>query len=345
MNIVLFLGAGYSAAYDFPIMNEFLSFADSSQKIDKDDKDFIGRLVLEARRANSFLQSSPTNLEDILSFSVMADRLAFNKEENGSHNYRIRKILQKIFTQVNYTRDFWSKFDNFKSFLSFNPQENNKHNLSIITTNYDLCIECSLLRLGLFTNPGFAFTQIKDNKKLISVDKLYSPNGIPVFKLHGSVNWFETKSESNYFDVEERVVGIQGHFNNSERNVLPYSCVRDYYSDEPPVIIPPSFLKPDLKGPLENIWKGASEKLKQANIIVFVGYSFPMTDTEMMYFFARSLTDNSTLRLILLVDPFANEIKERINSSLKFGTHFKDLLKTYPKKWETTNLSKYLERA
>ena len=38
VNIVLFLGAGFSRAFGLPIMDEFLAFADSSKKLDEDDK-------------------------------------------------------------------------------------------------------------------------------------------------------------------------------------------------------------------------------------------------------------------------------------------------------------------
>jgi len=343
MNLVLFLGAGYSAAYNLPIMNDFLSFADSSTKLVKEEKDFIDQLVLESRRANSFLQSSPTNLEDILSFSVMADRLSLNNNKTESRNYMMRKILQKIFTQVSDPRDYWRKFDRFRSFLTFDPKEK-KHNLSIITTNYDLCIECSLHKLGLKTDPCFPFGHVHDNKLIINRDNFYSHEGIPVLKLHGSVNWFENNEPSDFFNVDGRVVEIHGNFENEGiPKTLPYVCAGDYNTKIPPVIIPPSFLKPDLKGPLGQIWKIAADKLQSANLLVFVGYSFPMTDTEMLYFLARSLTDNPGLRMILLVDPFANDIVKKIHSQeSKFGSHFKNLLKTEQDYWENTNLKKYL---
>jgi hypothetical protein len=66
MNIVLFLGAGFSAPFGLPTMNQFLEEVSRSDRITPEDREFIGQLVLEARRANSILESSPTNLEDIL---------------------------------------------------------------------------------------------------------------------------------------------------------------------------------------------------------------------------------------------------------------------------------------
>ena len=84
MRIVLFLGAGFSKEFKLPVMNEFFAFADSSRKLDDQEKKLLNRLVLDARRANSFLQSSPTNVEDILSFCVMNDRLLLNEDQDMS---------------------------------------------------------------------------------------------------------------------------------------------------------------------------------------------------------------------------------------------------------------------
>jgi len=341
MNIVLFLGAGYSAAYNLPIMNNFLTFTDSSIKLDQKEKEFINNLALEARKANSFLESSATNLEDILSFSIMADRLSSNENAVNSNNNKLRIILQKIFTQTQDLKNFYNNFNKLRPFLAFNPKEKN-HSLSIITTNYDICIECSLFNIGLKTNPCFTVWEL-DNKEKHSIhSNLYANDGIPVMKLHGSVNWFEENIPSSGF------LGLGNNINqvdyeDGNQYIIPsiYSSIYDFI--RPPVIIPPSFLKPELKGPLNIIWKAAAEKLKHANLIVFVGYSFPMTDTEMMYFFASSLTDNSIIRSIVLIDPNAKEIADKIYSAnSKFGSHFKSLLKINNNKWETTDLKQYI---
>ncbi len=342
MNIVLFLGAGFSRAFHYPTMDEFLSSVDSSEKLDPEEKNFVGRLVLEARRANSFLQSSPTNLEDILSFSVMADRLSLNRDKADSDNLKIKLILQKIFTQVQDVNHFWSDFETFKSFLTFNPGNTQGHNLSIVTTNYDLCIECALVKLQLRTDPGFEFVREHNTGPLVG--NLYKKGGIPVYKLHGSVNWFEIENNPNSFSVEDRVIPtLRGDIRNQTEDSLPFISSRQYVYSAAPVIVPPSFLKPDLQGPLNAIWKGAAGILQTANILIFIGYSFPLTDTDMMYFLARSLTDNPGLRKILIIDPIANAILDKLNSpQSKFGTHFRSLIQPENHIWQQTTLEKYL---
>ena len=65
MRVVLFLGAGFSVPFGLPTMDQFFAAAESSKRISDEDKTFLNELRLESRQANSFLQSSPTNLEDI----------------------------------------------------------------------------------------------------------------------------------------------------------------------------------------------------------------------------------------------------------------------------------------
>jgi len=343
MNIILFLGAGFSRAFGYPTMDEFFPFADVSKKLDEDEKEFLRQLVLDARSANSFLQSSPTNLEDILSFSVMAERLSLNKDSGETTNFKTRKILQKIFTQVAGASNFWEQFESFKSFLTFDPASRENHKLSIITTNYDVSIECALIQLGASTNPGFQFVQEENKDRFPVTGNLYSKAGILVYKLHGSVNWYKSENNPDSFRIEDRIVEVSGHYAERRQHSLPYVNASNYANPDAPIIIPPSFLKPDLTGALSLIWKGAAEQLQAAHILVFVGYSFPLTDTDMMYFLARSLTKNASLRSILIIDPSAKAIVDKLNSSeSKFGSHFKSLIKVNNSVWQKTNLKAYL---
>lgn len=52
-------------------MNEFFYYAD--EYLEEDDNAFLSGLLLEPTVANSVLESSPTNLEDILSFAIIGN--------------------------------------------------------------------------------------------------------------------------------------------------------------------------------------------------------------------------------------------------------------------------------
>jgi hypothetical protein len=330
MNLTLFLGAGFSAAFGHPVMDTFLGFADSCQRLSDEDRSFLGKLVLEARRANSFLESSPTNIEDILSFSQMAERLHLieNGEDRKGH---LLEIVQKIYTTAPPASEYWKRYNVLSKLIGKEPGRFNGK-LSFITTNYDLNIESACIAFGAQVNPGFKFHRVsKGNVRIIN--NFYNSGSIPLYKLHGSVNWYPTNDESDLV-VDDKVVAIQGSFDDTQSRSLPYLCAPDYKAPGVPVIVPPSFLKPDLPEALKAVWSGAAQALSKANIVAFVGYSFPFSDTDMMFFLARALSENAGLRKVYLVDPRADEIAARLRSPIsKIGSHFRNLLHPIAHKW------------
>ena len=330
LNLTYFLGAGFSAPFGHPTMDSFLGFADSCKRITNGDRDFLGRLVLEARRANSFLESSPTNLEDILSFSEMGDRLQLtNKDEN--RNARLRAIVGRIYTATPRAEKYWPRYNALKKFLGKEPGDI-KHELSFVTTNYDLNLESACYHLGVPVDPGFNLRQT-DKGDVQVVGRFYETGGIPLYKLHGSVNWYPIEGEPN-LAVEDRVVKEKWIGQEGGPPSLPRPCFDDYKPPADPVIIPPSFLKPDLGPALKAVWQGAAKVLSTASVVAFVGYSFPPSDTEMMYFLARAFSENAGLRAVCIIDPKANEIRHRLrNPGSKIGSHFRELITPVNSDW------------
>lgn len=335
MNVTLFLGAGFSVPFGNPAMNEFFHITRESGRVDQGEIKFLDDLILEARKANSFLQSSSFNLEDVLSFSVMGDRL--NLDGDATRSLRTRKILQKVYATPRDIAGYWDKYKIFRTFLG-NKLGDFRKTLSIVTTNYDINVESALRSMGgIKSNPGFEPKQVEDKQNL-GPDVFYSQDGIPVYKLHGSINWF-FQSEGDIVFTEGRVAEVMGAKENFK---LPLVCTQGYNFSGEPFIVPPSFLKPDMKSSLSLIWQGAARALKNAEIVVFVGYSFPPTDTEMMYFFAQSFYNNPRIRKIIIIDIIADRIVERLSRADKTGSQFKDFLMPVTASWKGEILDEYL---
>jgi hypothetical protein len=323
-------------------MDAFLEFADACKRLTDDDRNFLGRLVLDARRANSFLESSPTNLEDILSFSEMGDRLGLSKEgENRSS--QLRSILQKIYTTIplkkfSSAKSYWDRYSGLATLIGKKPGEFGGA-LSLVTTNYDLNIECACRVLNTMVDPGFELRKITEGNVDV-VDNFYETGGTPLFKLHGSVNWYPDNDPPE-ISVEDRIVYSTGSAEDNSQLFFPLPCIGDYKAPAAPVIVPPSFLKPDLQPALKTVWSGAAKALSTASVVVFVGYSFPPSDTEMMYFLARALSDNAGLRAIFIVDPKADAIAARLRSpGSKIGSHFRELIRPINANWQVVNLAR-----
>jgi hypothetical protein len=64
------------------------------------------------------------------------------------------------------------------------------------------------------------------------------------------------------------------------------------------------------------MWQGAAQALKDAELIAFIGYSFPPSDTEMKYFLAGALAENAKLRKIMISDLYADSIVERLKQPM-----------------------------
>ena len=347
MNFVLFLGAGFSVPYGLPVMNSFMRHAQVSTRLTDDQKEQLGQLLLRARAANSFLTSSPTNLEHLLSFAVMADRL--NLPTGKNLNREITDILARIFSEGMPFENFSVPHKEFEKFISHEPRVTlqddrwRDHRLTVITTNYDINADTALRKSGFQLELGFkpeVSNEEQFGKKNLRLFKnLYEP--VPgygpaarLLKLHGSVNWFPAKSKKrNTFLVDGRVVNYRTGL-DSDRHPKDESLPRihhgDYCSlaDNRPYVVAPSFLKPRFNTPLNSVWQQAASELMEAHTLVFVGYSFPETDNEMLYLLATSLSQNPNLQDIKIIDPEAESICGRLCSNQgKIGTHFRDLLK------------------
>ena len=341
MNTVFFLGAGFSRHFGHPTMNEFMNVA--QDHLSPDDKRFLLELILEARQANALLESSPTNLEDVLSFAVMGDRLNLN-EDDQPRATRLRRVLQRVYSMPfgNPNADsFWSRYDDALRVFGWSRMAE-EETLSIITTNYDVNVECALLHGELWAELPFEYRVLPYEGKRVTRQlsgqatggpefrrpSSRSNDSVPVFKLHGSVDWFSGEKG------DEVVVGNHVIKHRNGGPYVPVVNQEGYPAPSEPIIVPPSFLKPDLAGILGSVWQGAAKALNRAQEVIFVGYSFPPTDVEMKYFLARSLTGNGDLRRITIMDIRADEIVERLRRpDSGFGSHFKSFLHPIQGEW------------
>lgn len=339
MNIVLFLGAGFSAPFGLPTMNQFSEEVTINKKLSERERVVYSRLVLEARRANSFLESSSTNLEDILSFFVMGDRLRTFDEGLTVPSLEVKSIIAKVYSTIKNSDYYWDELDNFKRFLQIGIADllRQGHQLHIITTNYDLIIDSILFSQDTHAEFPFDFDTTSDGK----VRSLYGIDAVPLFKLHGSINWFaQNENDNEKILLEDRIIPNPNNLNS----LIPASYTDHSYKGGTPIIIPPSYLKPELSSQLLKNWSGASKAMEDAQIIIFVGYSFPPTDIEMKYFLANSLAENTVLQKIKIFDINASTIVDRLKSSASgYGSHFKDFLEPIDGNWIKQRLGLFTE--
>jgi len=195
-----------------------------------------------------------------------------------------------------------------------------RENDHLISFNYDLLVERSLLQLGKWSPlEGYvgvdAFKNEEDKKRIVSSDLGKSPYRL--LKLHSSINWTWEYKGLQPENINHPIVMIlddweEGFFFPKLEKILGRKPQGGYY----PVWILPSYVKTFSKAPfLIEIWREAERMLSETKYLVLLGYSFPEQDSQSQLLFA-ALPDDCR---ILIVDPDANTIKTRIHKLFQFS--------------------------
>jgi hypothetical protein len=215
--------------------------------------------------------------------------------------------------------------------VSLGKNELDAQHLTIVTTNYDLLAEMSFIALKCKLSLPAPWEEVK---KVHPDDRMYDPDGRgPLLcKLHGSLNWSDQSESSLRVDC-----GLVRVASGPPIRVWPQCCVNpDAVDTYTPLIIPPMFLKGRVPPVLQPMWTAAANALKQADRLIFVGYSFPESDTNMRFFIGGCLSDNLNVQ-IRIVDPDADDLRTRLHD--KFGDAFFQRLRTVKGCWEKASWS------
>lgn len=129
---------------------------------------------------------------------------------------------------------------------------------ALISFNYDLVFERAILTE--LKELDYKLGRIYGHKKFC--------NGVPLLKLHGSLNWLWCpKCEEIFVD------------NESVAHRYPReSCLSRCGGMRQPLIIPPSPQKGEHLKVIQTLWRNAEYLMEEADKIVIVGYSLPDAD-------------------------------------------------------------------
>lgn len=342
MKIVLFLGAGFSRAWGLPVIQEFFQYAKDSHYLVKDDKDFLRELQAKAAGGANMLDVKRNNLEEILSFCLATENFnaGYAIQSDGEYS-RLCRILHNVYRRIDLERHAKGGLtDNTRQLLGIREKEIPVgDNLSFITTNYDVMIEYCVasLRMYCIFPCKWAAIESTETEKHTGILCAGDHHGPLLCKLHGSVNWF-SRAEGEVLQVENSLLRHEytDDYHRHQFISFPKVSFGTYETIGTPLIIPPTLFKMQTAPFFRDIWRAAGKALREAEKLVFIGFSFPESDTHIRYFLGANLQGNVDLTTIEVVDPKADEICQRLQAS-KFGTHFKDLLRPVKGKWEETD--------
>lgn len=129
---------------------------------------------------------------------------------------------------------------------------------------------------------------------------------VKLLKLHGSLNWLfcAVCNTLSLYPGQKAAAGLP-------IAPLSFRCTA-CHEVQIPIIIPPTFFKVMSNLYLQQIWKEAEEAIRQAERIVFCGYSFPDADIHLKYILKRAeVNRNGTPPSIFIVNEHRKKKKQQ----------------------------------
>lgn len=314
---VYVLGAGFSKNAGLPVLKDFLNEMRSSvnwlKKEERPELTATRDVLLFRKSAASAALRVNMNVENIEDLFSLA---AASGEESNANNvsnaiaatieYCRQRAMRPQTLNVTVTSNTpvpssWNKtnegdetkqrytaelYDLYAGFLSGDLCEDSQYmKNTVISFNYDTLLEDSLLNIGVPVDYGFGRVNVAYDESWTEMQGVKKK--LTVLKIHGSVNWF----------INDRELG----------DLTVYRSYNDGYSkDGDPyyrvIIVPPTWRK-DFSGPLIDVWRRAIMALRTATRIIFLGFSFPDTDSHIKYLLAAGLQENISLRNIYCANP------------------------------------------
>lgn len=323
MSKVYVLGAGASAGAELPLISNFLKKAKELKDKQQDNFDDVWRYIAEPQFRN-------INIEDILGYLDM-NISQNNLDSDKIIKRRLLEFIENVIILSYYYGDEKKILDHSNMLKKFTKHLTKDD--TIISFNYDILIDDALTKNGLIPDYGIDFEHKQAGQ---------NNTRIRLFKLHGSLNWsicpkckkpqchrydylLKRSKSSTSNDIDEYSDKFYELFELPNFKICTKNEKHKRPIEEDTLIIPPSWNKHDYPY-IKDLWRKASEALKNADKIIFIGYSFPQTDIYLKFLLLNSLPKNSYS--VEVVDP---DIQ---NTARRYLEIFKDNISFSEKKFE-----------
>lgn len=330
--VVFLLGAGASAPSGIPTVDTLLSeLWKRAKKIGRDDLD---------RLAEWCEERGITNIEDLLTAAYISNFTATNRgitsllnyflfssgreprdEEEYLHYRRRPQTAQADVSSISFLQDTLQTLFGLLTSTMISASPNAIHdaivkfvakhqNTSIITTNYDGCMDEAILRIGLGLKDMIGGEKEDDGS-----------DAVVLIKMHGSINWAYCDSCQ---DV--RKFGLLELKKTYEEDTLSYAVMgicKNCGGLRRPLLVPPLSFKFLIFPNIIDIWNSARQEIDSADYLIVVGYSFSEADTYITKIISRSMSMHTNQRMIIVnTNPnLTPTLRERFSSHIdEFNT-------------------------
>lgn len=297
---VLFLGAGATKSVNGPMTDEILPaiFAEKSRIAASDPKGRVARLVEflqnEFHVAPGLPKEQYPGLPLLMSLLDMAldRRELFHAEWDVTLLAELREAIELGIFDV--LEEALQKFPTNNHFTLLNKVFTAPNQPQIITTNYDLVVDTALMHFGQHQQPPGGLPNYHCGIANISSVEPQEKFGT-LLKLHGSLNWLFCRTcqrlelgatdSTRYLSIFQKIAGPDLRSSFTADGAPCGVCTRTLR----PLLVAPSHMK-DYRNPhLSQVWYEAQRVLRQADRAIFIGYSLPDDDVEVVYLLKRGL--------------------------------------------------------
>jgi NAD-dependent SIR2 family protein deacetylase len=306
-NIVYVLGAGFSKAAGLPLQRELLP---EIMKFEKNDFYYsIAKRDVEDFISENFHTVNIENLtlEDL--FTIL-DKAVLGKEYFGGYGwqslYKIRKglvhtLLILIDSKMKENKEKTTLYSEMCRFIINNQLKKDglDDNIKVISLNWDTIFESVINTLKAekkVDNINFSYGVFTHSLKGKNTENVLTrKKHLKIIKLHGSINWQYCPNCGRLFIDKFENIGI------NHKTICP-NCPKTNKDREiilEEMIITPTMLKEYQNHHLKLSWQQAFIELSRADIAIFIGYSFLLSDYELRYLFKKALSKNVKLEVIL----------------------------------------------
>lgn len=314
--VVFLLGAGASQASGIPTVNGLLDeLLDQARRTRRDDLEPLIEYC-EGRE--------DIDIEDLLTAAYLSDLAITDRHIVrllhyflfSKDNDELEETPSADVTSVNFIQDTLQILFGLITSTMIPKDPNETHvairefidsheNTSIITTNYDYCMDEELL------GNGFGLEGTIDDTRFTKKDRT-----VKLLKMHGSINWPYCESCQSTDHIEP--VTVKQSFEDDSLDYPVIGICPECKGRRRPLLVPPISFKFMMFPPLIDIWNQAKEALIEADYIISVGYSFSDSDAYIYKLVSKSMTDQPDTSLVN-INPSSgvtNRLRERFSTDL-----------------------------
>jgi hypothetical protein len=300
--VALFLGAGASRAFGYPLTSEILPLIrrriSSPDLFGPTSYDAEQRLQLHALltsilpgmdRVEDERLPIITDILSLVDYSILSASVAAVGQPRHELLH-LRKLLERAIVDIlecpYESYNVPAKLQRFADWIQRRNQV--PDSVSVISANYDISLDLELFkRLGatqIAREFDFGF-EWRDPAGGSLRPRPVEPR-CRIYKIHGSVNWLRCPlCDHVYVNVHGSIIHQAFKPGQDDFN----TCDCDYHPLEP-VIVAPSTIRDVRDSNLLEIWRHTLEVLRGADEWVLIGYSFPPEDVAIRSMFLRAFS-------------------------------------------------------